>query len=567
MGNIRPIIISHVPFIHLSIIINIVKLSSQKQLIFFTKADRMLHFIDYIYFFYGLAFFLLGFSILHYPTKNSIFKFGHDLKYLGVFGILHGTSEWLVMFRLLEKKSADSILMGAGFTAMALSYIILLYFAFNVIWGRKRALKTISFVVILWLVAIMSLDKAAYNEADILIRYMIALPGIFLTAYIFSHPDYIVQGSVYKAVKVCMFTFSAAFALYGFLAGIIVPEGTFFPASVLNTETFQSFTGLPVQLFRLLSAIIASHAIGRILLIFKTETDRHLLKLSSALEESGDTVVITNTEGEIEYVNRLFGEQTGYSPNEVIGKNPKILQSGEHPEPFYAHLWNTILTGKNYRNVIINKRKDGTLYHEFKTIVPLRNKHGEITNFISTGKDISSRITFEHELEKAAATDPLTGVANRLQCDRWLKATVEYSQKNLSSATLIMFDIDDFKHVNDTFGHNVGDDVLVRIADIVRTIVRSNDMFARWGGEEFVILQTDTPLEGTSALAERIRKEIENLRISPVGNVTVSLGVAAYEGNESIESFVKQADEAMYQAKRMGKNNVVVSDGNEKKIA
>lgn len=218
-----------------------------------------------------------------------------------------------------------------------------------------------------------------------------------------------------------------------------------------------------------------------------------------------------------------------------------------------------ILAGETYRGVLTNKRKDASLYHEFKTIVPLKNKRQELTNFISTGKDITSRIIFEHELEKAASTDPLTNAANRLQCNRWLKLATEHAQDSNIPVTLILFDIDDFKKVNDTFGHNAGDDVLSQIAEVVRTMVRSNDMFARWGGEEFVILQIDTPFEGTIALAERLKKEIEHSTFKEVAHITVSIGVAKYNNGESIESFVKKADDAMYQAKEEGKNRVIVN--------
>lgn len=525
-----------------------------------------MHFIDYIYFFYGLAFFLFGYSILHYPTENSIFRFARDAKYLGLFGILHGIYEWIAMIRQMEQGAIKETFAEVGFIVMSLSYGVLLFFALRIMFGRPRAVKILTAVILVWL-SVVVLESHSFKNIDIITRYILGASGIFLTAYVFSRPVYIVQGTAYAAVKPYVKSLAVIFFIYGVLGGIIVPEGPFFPASVMNAEAFKTLTGLPIQLFRGLCAIAANIAIIQILHIFKNKTDMHLLKLSKALEESGDTVVITDIEGRIEYVNRLFGEQTGYSADEVIGKNPKFLQSGEHHEPFYEHLWTTILSGKNYRNVIINKRKDGTLYHEYKTIVPLKNSRGEIINFISTGKDITSRIIFENELAKAAATDPLTGAANRLQCDRWLKRAIEHAQKNQSPITLIMFDIDDFKHVNDTFGHNAGDDVLVSIADIVRAIVRSSDMFARWGGEEFVILQIDTPIEGTAALAERLRQEIERSPLDPVGKITISLGVAAYEEGESIEAFVKKVDEAMYQAKKAGKNRVVVADENEKKIA
>lgn len=518
-----------------------------------------MHFIDYIYFFYGLAFFIFGFSILHYPTENSIFKFARELKYLGMFGILHGISEWFMLFMMLETGAVQEAFNIASFTAMSLSYGVLLYFAARVIWSRFRAMQLLVLLTTASFMILMAFDHLSFQNLNIIVRYTLGTPGIFLTAYIFLHPAYIVQGSIFESIKRCTAILSATFIAYGVLAGIIVPAGDFFPASLINAETFQNITGLPVQLFRAICAVLASYAIGKILHVFKNQTDFHIQKLSKALEESGDTVVITNIDGKIEYVNRAFEEQTGYSLQEIVDKNPNVLRSGEHKKSFYEQMWQTILNGKIYKGVLTNKRKDATLYYEFKTIVPLKNKKGSITNFISTGKDITDRIMFEKELAVVAATDPLTGAANRLQCDRWLQTSAERAQKSHATVSMILFDIDDFKKVNDTFGHNEGDKVLIGISNIVRSTIRSSDLFARWGGEEFVILQIDTPFEGTVMLAERIRQEIEKTLFDTIGHVTISLGISKYTPPEDSKTFVKKADDALYRAKNEGKNKVVIA--------
>ncbi|DAB37627.1 MAG: hypothetical protein A2023_07670 [Sulfuricurvum sp. GWF2_44_89] len=518
----------------------------------------MVHFIDYIYFIYGLAFFLLGFSILHYPMENSIFKFTRELKYLGVFGILHGISEWFIMFKSMGGEETKELFILGSLVTMSLSYAVLFYFALRVIRNKKFSIITLLLIISGSAALLVGFHHFTLENINILVRYLIGAPGIFMTAYIFYHPFYLVQGSVYDSMKRCAYVLASTFFLYGIFAGIIVPAGTFFPSSIVNGESFEAFTTLPVELFRALCAMIASYAITQILRVFKHQTDFHILRLSKALEESGDTVLITDLEGKIEYVNRTFEQQSGFLAQEVVGNKPNILRSGEHPNPFYEHLWNTILSGETYRGVVTNKRKDKTLYHEFKTIVPLKNKRQELTNFISTGKDITSRVIFEHALEKAAATDPLTGAANRLQCNQWLKLSTDQARLYNTSVALILFDIDDFKSVNDTFGHNAGDEVLIRISDIVHSLVRSSDMFVRWGGEEFLILQIDTPYEGTIAFAERLRKEIEQTDFKNIGHITISIGVAQYDGVGTIESFVKKADDAMYAAKIEGKNRVVV---------
>ncbi len=518
----------------------------------------MLLLIDYIYFVYGLAFFLFGFSILNYPSESSVFKFNNSLLYLGLFGISHGIYEWVVMFGMLRGFAAEGFVHEAAFVLMFFSYFMLLFFAVSVIWGRERRLEILALFTFIWLTALILFSGFSFVNMDILTRYLLGAPGIFLSAYIFFRPDYIAHSVNYKKVKPYLYNLGLIFLLYGIFAGVIVPAGEFFPASYLNADTFQSLSGLHVQFFRALCAIGAIFSIIKILQKFKHETDMRLFKLSRALQESGDTVLITDKQGKIEYVNHAFEMQTGFSSEEVIGKNPSLLHSGEHPQPFYEQLWETILCGDTYRGVIVNKTKEGALYHEFKTIVPLRNKRNEISSFISTGKDITSRISLEDRLKKAASTDHLTGAANRSQCNQWLKSAIERAKNSDFSISLIMFDIDNFKYVNDTFGHNAGDDVLVTIAQIVRSVVRSSDMFARWGGEEFLILQVETDFEDTISLAERIRRHIKEHTFKDVGRVTVSLGVAQHQNQESIESLVKKADRAMYQAKKEGKNTVVV---------
>jgi diguanylate cyclase (GGDEF)-like protein/PAS domain S-box-containing protein len=518
----------------------------------------MLLLIHYIYFVFGLAFFLFGFTILHYPTENSVFKFSRALKYLGLFGISHGLYQWVLLFTMLEGDMPKTFLAEAGFALMLFSYLMLLFFTVTVIWGRKRRLKIVGLFVLVWLAVLLLFGGFSFVNMDILTRYLLGAPGIFLSAYIFFHPNCIVRSSSYQPVKRYLYSLGLIFLLYGILAGVIVSPGDFFPASHLNTETFENFSGLPVQLFSVFCAIGAIFSISKILQQFKHETDMQLFKLSLALQESGDTVVITDIQGQIEYVNRAFENQTGFATHEAIGQNPKILHSGEHSQSFYEHLWQTILGGNTYRGIIVNKTKEGALYHEFKTIVPLRNKKNEISNFISTGKDITARISLEDRLKKAASTDHLTGAANRSQFNQWLKSAIERAKDSDYSISLIMFDIDNFKHVNDTFGHNAGDEVLVTISQIVRSVVRSSDMFTRWGGEEFLILQVETDFEDTVSLAERIRHKVKEASFKDVGRVTISLGVAKYQNQESIESLVKKADDAMYRAKEEGKNTVVV---------
>ncbi|MDD2369425.1 MAG: hypothetical protein PHQ90_08990, partial [Sulfuricurvum sp.] len=155
----------------------------------------MLQYIDYIYFFYGLAFFLFGFSILHYPMENSIFKFTRELKYLGVFGILHGISEWLVMFKSMGGKETEELFYISSLITMSLSYGVLFYFSLRVIWNKKYSMITLVLITLGLVALLVGFHNVTLDNINILVRYFLGLPGIFMTAYIFYHPVYLVQGS------------------------------------------------------------------------------------------------------------------------------------------------------------------------------------------------------------------------------------------------------------------------------------------------------------------------------------------------------------------------------------
>ena len=164
----------------------------------------------------------------------------------------------------------------------------------------------------------------------------------------------------------------------------------------------------------------------------------------------------------------------------------------------------------------------------------------------------------DRELKRLAITDKLTGAFNRTKFVEILKREIEMVSRYDQPLSLILFDIDHFKKTNDTYGHNAGDHVLKTIADIVRENIRKIDYFVRWGGEEFIILSSETDLEEAHTLAERIRKAIENYRFKNIGKVTISFGVTKFREGDTEELFIKRADDAMYEAKKKGRNRGVV---------
>ena len=164
------------------------------------------------------------------------------------------------------------------------------------------------------------------------------------------------------------------------------------------------------------------------------------------------------------------------------------------------------------------------------------------------------------ELKRQAGTDGLTGAYNRVKFNEIIKSEMGRARRYRRPLSISIFDIDDFKRVNDTFGHNAGDSVLITISDIVRKHIRETSYLFRWGGEEFVLLLPEADLEGALTQAERIRQEIAELVFAQADSVTASFGLAQYRENDTADSFLKRADEAMYKAKSAGKNRVVAYD-------
>jgi diguanylate cyclase (GGDEF)-like protein/PAS domain S-box-containing protein len=272
--------------------------------------------------------------------------------------------------------------------------------------------------------------------------------------------------------------------------------------------------------------------------------------------QSADLILITNREGIIEYVNNAYPAITGFSKENFIGNSPALLKSGEHKENDYTQLWKTILSGDIYRDVIKNKRKDGTFFYEEKTITPISFDGDKVTHFISIGKDITERINIEEELRILATTDSLTCLLNRTRFDELSKREISFAIRYETAFSLILFDIDLFKEVNDQHGHDVGDNVLVNIAKIGMDILRDTDIFIRWGGDEFLIIGPQTNEIEAQILTQRLQDRIRTHRFL-CGEVTISGGIAQYQANESIDQVIKRADNALYQAKREGRNRII----------
>jgi len=287
------------------------------------------------------------------------------------------------------------------------------------------------------------------------------------------------------------------------------------------------------------------------------KAEEQIQALSQIVEQTDDIIKMTDKEGVVNYVNDAFVAQTGYTRREVIGAKANILKSGKHDKVFYKMLWDTITQGDTFRSVLINRRKNGSLYHEEQTITPILNKENQITGYVSTGKDISERIELENKLSKLATTDKLTGIYNRHRFEELLAKELARAERYNTPMALIMFDIDYFKNINDTYGHDVGDNVLRTVSEVIRFNIRETDIFARWGGEEFIILTPETTEESAEHLAKKLCSALEQYDFETAGTVTASFGVTMHKSKETNGEMIKRADKAMYQAKQNGRNQVV----------
>jgi len=296
-------------------------------------------------------------------------------------------------------------------------------------------------------------------------------------------------------------------------------------------------------------------------------TARSPIKLQRTLQNSNselkrfsdiiDQYVIsatTKTSGIITSISTAFANISGFSKEELIGEKMNLIRHPDTPKTVYQDLWNTLLQGNQWKGEIQNRAKNGEAYWLEQTIIPIKDENGIITSFMSIGMDHTAK----KELEALAMVDKLTHLYNRRKMDECLYTEVEKSKRYYKALSLIMIDIDYFKKINDTYGHQTGDAVLQKVAELISDNTRKIDCCARYGGEEFLIMCPETSKEGAMTLAEQIRHTIENYTFDTVKHLTISLGVSSYDNSDDMMTLIKKCDEALYTAKNQGRNRVVL---------
>jgi len=290
----------------------------------------------------------------------------------------------------------------------------------------------------------------------------------------------------------------------------------------------------------------------------RARAEENVRKLSLAVEQSPASVLITNTRGEIEYVNAKFTEVTGYRPEEVIGRNPRILRSSYTPAETHRQMWETINAGREWRGEFYNKKKSGELYWEFASISPIKDASGRITHFLAVKEDITVRKKYEEQILRQANYDDVTRLPNRVLALDRLSQALARAHRQKTMVGLLFIDLDRFKVVNDTLGHSVGDRLLKEVGKRLSLCIREGDTVARLGGDEFTVVLPDINAPKHAELvAEKILEVFAQPFVIDSQELftTASVGITLYPLDaHDPHALMRNADAAMYQAKELGRN-------------
>ena len=330
----------------------------------------------------------------------------------------------------------------------------------------------------------------------------------------------------------------------------------------------------------------AQRPLGR-LFLFHNVTGRRsgeekLRQFSRAVEQSPASIVITDIKGTIEYVNAKFTQVTGYLPEEAIGNNPRILKTDLTPPETYIQLWATLAAGQEWRGEFVNRKKSGEIFHELAMISSIANSNGLVTHYLAVKEDITERKMAEEAIKEAnkmlqqqmdeiqelqaslreqAIRDPLTNLYNRRYLTEMLQRELARAEREGYPISLVLVDIDYFKQVNDSLGHNAGDLVLQSLAAQLVHESRVSDIVCRLGGDEFLVMLPNTSAQEAKGFSERWRSAFRDAHViigdTPI-QITVSFGVATFpDHGKTSDEIIEAADRALYQAKAGGRDQVV----------
>lgn len=285
------------------------------------------------------------------------------------------------------------------------------------------------------------------------------------------------------------------------------------------------------------------------------DAEERLRLYSMVFDNTSDAIMITDARNNIISVNRAFTEITGYTAEDVLGKNPRLLSSGQQGPEFYQELWHSVKEKGEWQGEIWNRRKNGELYGEWLTISMVRDQHGAISNYVAIFSDITLHKLKADRNEYLAHHDALTGLGNRLLLTDRIKAALQQAQRTNKLAAIFYIDLDHFKEINDTLGHHSGDAVLRETAKRLMGGVRGVDSVLRLGGDEFLLIQNIREHDDAVQVARKIIRALSRPLLVGRHQLTLkcSIGICISTDVEAEPHLlVHKADQAMYRAKHRG---------------
>ena len=312
-------------------------------------------------------------------------------------------------------------------------------------------------------------------------------------------------------------------------------------ANINNTNNLVSFNGLLED--------VSDVRIGEL----------QMMLLSNVFSHIQEAMIITDINAKIININTAFTDLTGYTDKEVIGRHTNILKSGEHNQKFYEHMWQELIKNKKFEGELWNKKKNGDKYYQSVSISAMLNDNGQTTHYIGLLSDITEKKLYEEQLKQQALFDPLTQLPNRVLLNERIDNMIAQSKRNNLYSALAFMDLDKFKKINDTYGHEAGDFILKTVAKRVQKLLRETDTIARLGGDEFVILLTNIVNKNDVDL---ILNKIIHSMMEPIMfeckklQVLSSIGVSFYSNNITRDELLSQADKAMYYSKEKSQNKI-----------
>ena len=515
-----------------------------------------------IYLVYGLSLFVLGVVASMLPKQNTMWSFAPNLSLLAAFGILHGTTEFIELQRL---GNPAEWLTWLGRLVLLGSYAPLLEF------GRRTwvGVSNAQHLSAPWVFGISGVGVAALTLWTVEplaglaagTRFFVGAPAALLTGFGFFASQ-CTQGKVNITGRnaVWLHIIPVAFICYGLLTLFMFQRDPHLPAWLPTQADFLVFFGFPVHLLRAVCAMLLTQGFVSLVRLAGEKS-----QVDAVVFDSHESIVITDIDTVILRVNDAFVESTGYKAEEAVGHKVNLLKSGRHDKAFYAEMWKSINQTGSWQGEIWDRRKNGQIYPKWLNITAVKDANGMVIHYVGTHIDISERKAAESEIKHLAYYDPLTQLPNRrLLRDRLQQALATCARKGKQGA-LLFIDLDNFKALNDTYGHDKGDLLLQQVASRLLGCVRKCDTVARLGGDEFVIMLEE--LNEKSSVAAFQTKTIGEKILAALNkpyqladhecHSTPSMGITLFRNQaRSIDELLKHADIAMYQAKAGGRNTL-----------